>query len=57
MKTVKYKEYNLATNSEAYQLYETWQKMTKEEDKKFYKRKLDAHLKELDRKYKELHGD
>lgn len=57
MKTVKYKEYNLATNSEAYYLYETWQKMTKEEDKKFYKRKLDAHLKELDRKYKELHGD
>lgn len=57
MKTVKYKEHNLATNSEAYSLYETWLKVTNEEDKRFYKRKLDAHLKELDRKYKELHYD
>ena len=57
MKYVKYKEHTLAQNSEAYALYETWQKVSKPEDKKFYQKKLDAHLREVDRKYKELHYD
>lgn len=53
MKTVKYKHHNLAQNSEAYQLYETWKKT----GDAFYQKKLDAHLREVDRKYKELHCD
>lgn len=55
MKTVKYKNHNMATNSEAYALYEAWRRATKEDEKRTAKNKLDAHLKELDRKYQELH--
>lgn len=53
MKTVKYKHHNLATNSEAYRLLQEYRKSGDSKDQK----KLDAHLRELDRKYKELHGD
>jgi len=53
MKTVKYKNHNLATNSEAYKLLQEYQKSGDPKDQ----RKLDAHLRELDRRYKELHGD
>ena len=53
MKTVKYKNHNLATNSEAYRLLQEYKKSGDSRDQK----KLEAHLKELDRRYKELHGD
>lgn len=45
MKTVVYKNVIIAQNSEAYELYE----------KKDFK-KLEAHLKELDIKWKRLEG-
>ena len=53
MKVVKYKNHNLSTNSEAYQLYETW----KRTGDAFWQKKLEAHLREVDRRYKELHYD
>lgn len=51
MKLVKYKHYNLATNSHAYELLEAYQKSGDPRDQ----RKLDQHLKELDRSYEQLH--
>lgn len=53
MKLVKYKHYNLATNSHAYELLQAWERSKKAEDQK----KLDQHLKELDRNYEKLHGN
>lgn len=53
MKLVKYKHYNLATNSYAYELLEAYRKSNKPEDQ----RKLDQHLKQLDRDYEKLHGN
>lgn len=53
MKTVPYKNHNLATNSQAYELLLAYKKSGDAKDQ----RKLEAHLKELDRKYKELHYD
>lgn len=50
MKTVQYKNHNLATNSEAYKLWETWKKSGDSKDRA----KLDAHLKDVDRRYNEL---
>jgi hypothetical protein len=50
MKTVAYKNHNLATTSEGYKLWETWKKTNKPEDKK----KLDDHLKDVDTKAKQL---
>jgi hypothetical protein len=50
MKTVAYKNHNLATNSEAYRLWEAWKKSGDSKDRA----KLDGHLKDVDRRYKEL---
>lgn len=50
MKTVAYKNHNLAHNSEAYRLWETWKKTGDPKDKS----KLDQHLKDVDRRYQEL---
>jgi hypothetical protein len=50
MKTVAYKNHNMATNSEAYKLWETWKKSGDAVDKK----KLDDHLRDVDRRHKEL---
>ena len=50
MKTVYYKNHNLATTSEGYKLWETWKKSDKAEDKK----KLDDHLKDVDARAKTL---
>lgn len=53
MKLVKYKHYNLHTNSHAYELLQVYQRSQKPEDQ----RKLDQHLKQLDRNYEQLHGN
>lgn len=50
MKTVQYKNHNLATNSEAYKLWEAWKKSGDSKDRA----KLDAHLKDVDRRAHEL---
>ena len=50
MKTVAYKNHNLATTSEGYKLWEAWKKSGKDEDKK----KLDKHLKEVELRDKAL---
>lgn len=50
MKTVAYKNHNLATNSEAYRLWEAWKKSGDNKDRT----KLDAHLRDVDRRAKEL---
>lgn len=50
MKTVAYKHHNLATSSQAYELWETWKKSGKDADRL----KLDVHLKEVDQKAKQL---
>lgn len=50
VKTVQYKNHNLATSSQAYELWETWKKTGKAEDLK----KLDQHLKEVDERAKNL---
>jgi hypothetical protein len=50
MKTVKYKHHNLATNSEAYKLWEAWKKSNDPKDEQ----KLKAHLKDVDQRYKDL---
>ena len=52
MKVVKYKHHNLATNSHAYELLEAYRRSGKPEDQK----KLEQHLKEVDKRYDELHG-
>ena len=52
--TVKYKDMILAKNSKALELYTLWQK-AEGKDKDDYKKKLDQHMKDIDRKYKELH--
>lgn len=50
VKTVQYKNHNLATSSQAYELWETWKKTGKEADKL----KLDVHLREVDERAKNL---
>ena len=51
MKTVKYKEHNLAMTSQAYMLYMAYKKSGDKKDQQT----LDKHLKEVDQKYKALH--
>jgi hypothetical protein len=50
MKIVQYKNHNLAHNSEAYRLWEAWKKSGDNSDRA----KLDAHLKDVERRYNEL---
>ena len=50
MKTVQYKRHNMAHNSEAYRLWETWKKTGSVEDQK----KLDLHLREVEQRDKQL---
>jgi len=50
MKTVQYKNHNLATTSEAYKLWEAWKKTGSQADKL----KLDVHLREVDERAKQL---
>ena len=47
---IKYQDSFLHKNSKAYELYQDWQKSNKPEDKK----KLDTHMKDVYRRYKEL---
>ena len=47
---VRYQNSMLHKSSRAYELYQEWQKTKKPEDKK----KLDDHMKDVDRRYKEL---
>ena len=51
MKTVKYKNHNLATNSTAYELLKQYEKTRSKQDQQ----KLDKHLKQVDQQYKALH--
>jgi hypothetical protein len=53
MKTVKYKEWNLAKGSQALELLDEMNKASAN-DKAKAKAKLDAHLKDVERRYKEL---
>ena len=50
MKTVKYKNHNLAQSSQAYELWEAWKKTNKPEDLK----KLDQHLKDVEQRHRDL---
>ena len=52
MKQVVYKGSVLARNSEAYALWETWQ--TAKSDRNKHQKKLDDHMKELDKKADDL---
>lgn len=52
MKDVVYKGVILAKNSEAYMLWDIWQKAKSDRNK--YQDKLDKHLKQLDLNAKEL---
>lgn len=52
MSQVVYKGTILAKNSEAYELWDIWQKS--KSDRNQHQNKLDKHLKELDTKAKEL---
>jgi hypothetical protein len=52
MKDIVYKGIILAKNSDAYVLWDIWQKA--ESDRNQYQTKLDKHLKDLDLKAKEL---
>ena len=52
MKQVVYKGSVLARNSEAYTLWEIWQ--TAKSDRNKHQKKLDDHMKELDKKANEL---
>lgn len=54
MKYIQYKEYNLATNSTAYALFQEWKKCTNQREAAMAKAKLDGHLNQVDRNYKEL---
>ncbi|WP_396189405.1 hypothetical protein [Flavobacterium sp.] len=47
---VHYQNSKLHKSSRAHELYQEWQKTKKPEDKK----KLDDHMKDVDRRYKEL---
>jgi len=49
---VFYKDSWLAKTSQAYLLYEVWQKTKDNKDRK----KLDDHVKDVDQKYKQLAG-
>ena len=52
MKEVVYKESILAKNSQAYTLWEDWQKAKTDRNK--FQKKLDDHMKQLDINAKEL---
>jgi hypothetical protein len=52
MKQVVYKGSILAHNSEAYVLWDNWQKAKTDRNK--YQKKLDDHMKELEKKSLEL---
>ena len=52
MKEVVYKGIILARNSDAYMLWDLWQKAKSDRNK--FQKKLDDHMKELDRKHNEL---
>lgn len=52
MNTTQYKHHNLAKNSEAYALYDQWQKAKTDRNK--HQKKLDDHLKQLDKNHLEL---
>lgn len=50
MKTVQYKQHNLAHSSEAFKLWETWKKSNDPKDKAA----LDAHLKDVDQRAEDV---
>lgn len=52
MKTVKYKQHNLARNSRAFELWEAWQNA--KTDRNLYQKALDKHLAEVDKRHKEI---
>lgn len=52
MKEVVYKGSILAKNSDAYMLWDIWQKA--KSDRNQYQKKLDDHMKQLDNNAKEL---
>lgn len=52
MKQVEYKGVILARNSDAYMLWEEWQKAKSDRNK--YQKKLDDHMKQLDANAKAL---
>ena len=52
MKEVVYKGVILARNSDAYVLWDTWQKAKSDRNK--FQEKLDKHMKQLDQNAKEL---
>jgi hypothetical protein len=52
VKTVKYKTHNLARNSKAFELWETWQ--ATKTDRNVAQRALDKHLAEVEQAHKDL---
>ena len=52
MKEVVYKGSILSRNSDAYMLWDLWQKAKSDRNK--FQKKLDDHMKDLDTKHKEL---
>ncbi len=52
MKQIVYKGSVLAKGSHALELWENWQKATK--DRNLHQRKLDEHMKDVERRHKEL---
>lgn len=56
MKGIVFKGVRLMPGSEALELLEAWKYAKSDSDRKVARERLDAHMEELDRKFKQLEG-